>query len=509
MRLPFPERISLPMTVLAATTLFAVQQMQRTDLTFSIYSFLFIILANLAFNAAGGFTRPSGSYVFFYAVLTVIFGLFVKAYLGEPADSNLHAPVLTIKVHAGAMAALLGAVLLSRRLSRKKALLGTILKEKDNRNATIGALFVGSTIFILLLVIPHQGGSILTALAQVNRFFPLAIILGTLHAIKKSGGRKAYDGTVVLSLVTSVGIGLFGFGKEGIFTPFVCWILAAASLRYRPRRTEVIIVLAITAFGVLYLVPYSQYGRNLIPEEATLGERISLALSLLTDLGNVREQYALQQQQTLEAVGIAGYFNTPQGFAERLTMIPIDDLLINNTDQGNVAGYGEIESDFANWIPHVLWPDKPFGGGGNQYAREIGGIVAEDDTTTGISFSAAAEAFHLGRWVGIFVLAPAIWTMLFVLFDSLCGDTRKAPWGLLIVANFAHAAPEGMLSGAIYLMWFGGLAIFFTAFTSAYLLPIIGTLIAGPEKSSIMRLRPVRAMLGRGPIVMPSNERTG
>lgn len=506
MRLPFPERIPLPFTILAALVLFALQQLQKTDLAFSLYSFLFIVIANLAFNAAGGFTRPSGSYVFFYAVLTVILGLFLKAYFGEPADSNLRVPLLTMQVHTGAILSLLAAVFLSRKISTKKALIGTILKEKDVRNSSIGALLIGSVIFCIVVTVPHGQGSLLTALAQVNRFFPLAIILGTLNAIKKSGGKRCYDSTVILALTISFVIGLFGFGKEAIFTPLICWLLAAASVRYKPHLKEVIVFLAVAIFGVTYLVPYSQYGRNFIPEEATLGERIALAVSLLGDLGNVRVQYAIQQQQNFEEVGTAGYFNSPQGFADRLSMIPVDDLLINYTNQGNTSGFAELELDFINWIPHFLWKEKPSSGGGNLYARQIGGIIPEEDTTTGISFSAAGQAFHLDRWVGVFVLAPVIWTMLFVLFDSLCGDARKSPWGLLMVALFAHVAPEGMLSGAIYTMWYGTAAVVFTAVCAAYVLPIVGSLIAGPEKTGLVRVRVPRAVPRRVPLVARPSE---
>src|SRR6266567_4215421 len=121
MRLPFPERISLPVAVFAASILAALQQLQRTSLAFSIYSFLFIVIATIAFNVAGGFTRASGRYVFFYAVLGVIIGLVYKAYLGEPADSNLHSPLLTIQVYVGGISAMLVAVVVSRRINLQRA----------------------------------------------------------------------------------------------------------------------------------------------------------------------------------------------------------------------------------------------------------------------------------------------------------------------------------------------------------------------------------------------------
>src|SRR5882757_1559742 len=130
MRLPFPERIPLPVAFVAATILAGLQQIQQTNVYFTLYSFLFIVIATLAFNTAGGFTRPSGSYVFFYAVLGLIVGIVYKAYLGEPGDSNLRAPILTMQVFTGGITAMFFAVIVSRRISRKRPLLGNMLQEK-------------------------------------------------------------------------------------------------------------------------------------------------------------------------------------------------------------------------------------------------------------------------------------------------------------------------------------------------------------------------------------------
>ncbi len=107
-------------------------------------------------------------------------------------------------------------------------------------------------------------------------------------------------------------------------------------------------------------------------------------------------------------------------------MISVDDSLINTTAQGKVFGLYPIVYQFENLVPHVFWPNKPVIMIGNMYAHEIGGM-AEDDTTTGISFSAAGEGFHMARWVGVLIIAPILWIMLFTVFDSLCGDSRRRP----------------------------------------------------------------------------------
>ncbi|HUZ93991.1 MAG TPA: hypothetical protein VMU57_03690, partial [Edaphobacter sp.] len=122
-RLPFPERVPLGYAASFAVILGAVQLFQGTDPAFSLCSFLFIVIAAVAFNMAGGLTRPSGGYVFFYSILAVILGLSWKAFIGEPADSNLTQPLLTIEATLGGMVGMCFAVFVSRKLAKKTPLL--------------------------------------------------------------------------------------------------------------------------------------------------------------------------------------------------------------------------------------------------------------------------------------------------------------------------------------------------------------------------------------------------
>lgn len=496
MRLPFPERIPIQYVVLTAAILAALQQLQRTSLLFSVYSFLFLVIAAITFNTAGGFTRPSGSYVFFYSTLGLIVGLFYKAYLGEPADSNLHNPLLTIEVFTGGISAMLVAVIISRRISRKKAFLTDIVKEKDMKNAAIGAFAVGLFLYILNNVVPHENGTALSAVVQLDRFLEMSILIATVHAIKQSGGRTGFSPSVVIALSVTVFAGIVSFGKQGMFTPLLCWVIAACSMRLRIRPYQIGVGLVVLYVIFHFLVPYSQWGRTQVPENATFPERMQVSIALLSDLSGVREQYlAAFEGDTGAAVSsddtgtIMEYYNEPQGFFDRLTMIGPDDALIDFSSRGNYYGVAVIPAYFANWIPHFLWPDKPGLASGNTFAHEIGGILGDDDYSTGISFTPSGEAFHLAGWAGVFVVAPLIWIIPFTVFDSLCGDTRKSPWGLLTIALFAHMAPEGGLGGAVYVTWFGTLGILFVALASAHIMPLVGTLLVGPEKTGLVRLR--------------------
>jgi hypothetical protein len=374
---------------------------------------------------------------------------------------------------------MLVAVFISRRLTTKKAILQNAIKPKDLRNATLGCAVTGITIAICLAVIPHSGGSILSALQQVNQFIPMAIILGTVHQIRKTGGASSTSPIAVLAALLMFGYyGLIAFSKGGLFMPVLCWLFAAASMRYRLKKYEVVGLGLVFYVLIHFFVPYSQYGRDAEGVGVDFEGNVRVAWGLLHDLGGVRDQYADVQA----AAGSGAYYNQAEGFLDRIQILKPDDGLINATEERGPIGLSPVWMSFVNLIPHVFYPNKPQSLQGNIYAHEVGGLLADEDETTGISFSPSAEGYHMAKWAGIFVVAPILWTMLFTLYDSLCGDVRKSPWGLLIIAVFSHAAPEGMLGAVVYMMGYSLIGLLFAVFASAYVMPIIGTLIAGPEQ---------------------------
>jgi hypothetical protein len=45
------------------------------------------------------------------------------------------------------------------------------------------------------------------------------------------------------------------------------------------------------------------------------------------------------------------------------------------------------------------------------------GGLSEEDLTTGISFTPTGEAYHMARWLGIFLIAPLLWSRSLVLIS--------------------------------------------------------------------------------------------
>jgi hypothetical protein len=217
--------------------------------------------------------------------------------------------------------------------------------------------------------------------------------------------------------------------------------------------------------------------------------RVENAYTMLTDLGSARERQheAATNYDDINDYAVH-YFNAPEGIFDRLQMISIDDALNTITNQGQVFGYSPLLFDVYNLVPHFIWPDKPNVALGNIYSHEIGlahySTAGEDDNTTGISFSPTADAFHMGQWTGVLLVAPALWLLCFLAMDTVCGDTRRSPGGLLMVALCSHIAPEGLLTGAFYLMTIGPLTVCFVSLLSAYVLPLIGNVLKKPTGRS-------------------------
>ncbi|HEX5282735.1 MAG TPA: hypothetical protein VFW30_01350 [Bryocella sp.] len=501
MRLPFPTRISVQKTFVFAALVFIAQIIQHTDPIFAALFFAYIMLSVITFNIAGGLARASGGYVFWFALLTCIVGGLWKIVLNEPGDSNLVSPNVTLSIYVVSMMTILAALQISRKFTRNTRGLSVVM-HADRLNlghAALGCFVANQLVVWANEYLPHGNGSFVNILNQENVFLTVCILLGTIHSIRSSGGRRS------LSILTFVASGLmFFFGglvnysKQAMFTPIVCWGIAAASQRYRLRGWQIVLLAAFAWYSVEYLAPLSQVGRALIPASASATDRTMLSVDLLSHPKRLRADY-------LESMGVsdesshvtgyaAGYFDTPQGLLDRMNIIRSDDRLVTYTLQGHTVGKMRVLSYFINWIPHFILPNKEAlmaigaNNTGNYYAHEVGGLLSPDDYTTGISFSPSAEAFHMDEFEGIVIVGGFVWTLLFIVVDFICGDVRNSPIGLLALVAFAHVAPESLIGNLVYFIFFNDLGIVIAIVFCAYFAPIIGQLFSGPQDRLVARL---------------------
>ncbi len=344
-----------------------------------------------------------------------------------------------------------------------------------------GCLIVGILQTILNNFATGGTGSFMSAFNQLSQFYPLAIILGTIGAIRESGGRRSVNFVSSMAMALVFASGTLVFSKQGMLMSGACWIVAAAFTRYKLRLINVI-ALALFGYFAFAISPTIAAGRQRIREGAGNLDRAALVYEIVTHMHEFKEIEQESEEHVLETQGRSGYYNEHQGLVDRLSMLSVDDTFFNYASKSNHIDYKPVLDNYENLIPHVIDPDKPVPLSGNYYAHQIGGFLAGDDDSTGISFSPIPEAFYVGGWAGIFLLLPFIWLCLFCTVDYICGDLRRYPWGLFMVVVFAHSAPESLLGGLIWLTGFGNLGLVIGILFCTYVTPVIGALFSGKNR---------------------------
>jgi len=495
MRIPLVERFRFKHAVLYAVVLFLVQQIERTDLVYSALCALYIVLACLAFNAAGGLAYPSGCWIFSNAVLVVLIGITYKAFLGEAGQSDLRDPIVTLGVQCGAMFSFGIAAAVVRRVVPQRGLLQGIGFGDGMKRAAIGAFLLGATVQILSLRDPEARGTAATALRQINHFIQMSIMLATFYEVKKSNGARSTNWIVWVAVLWDCFFGFISFSKQGILVPPAAWLITAIVAGHDFSRKKLLGIALAALFFQMYMVPFSQVGRNARNEDDTVAQSAHIAWQYLTNLGQTREYFReAEQQAAIERNEGPHLYDRPQGFLDRLSMLAPDDALIAYTDEGNVAGLTPTGEAFLNIIPHFIWRDKPYYYIGNGYAREMG-YISDRDETTGISFSPASDAYHQERWYGVFLLLPAIMLLNFFVTNLLSGDIRKAPWGILFVVVAAHTSPEGGVFGQVYDASYTSFGVVVVALIARYILPVVTGVLTNSDRTRVRKTADFRPVL--------------
>lgn len=479
MWLSFPRRVPIPATILFALGVVVLQQFEHTSVAFSLLFFSFTVICAITFNTAGGLRTPTGAYVFFFATLTVIAAVTLRALVGEAADTNLEEPLLTMTIYTVGSMLLLATVVLTRRFTTGARGLGTMLgwKHVNMRFSAVGCVTMGSLIFLANMfggVLPSLVGS---ALNQLNVFLPLGLILATVDTVERSQGRRSFNIVSFVAFFISFLIGVGSFSKQAVFSPFVAWTIGAiyARLRLRPIHFVVAGLSIVLLWSVL--TPISQVGRSRT-EGLDFTERLELAYTLGLDLKQTREIMDQGYEATTNGQLHHGYFNEDLGLGDRLAMFQFDDSLIAWTARNETVGYAPMAYYLENWVPHVLDKDKLAGSvayNGNFYAHRVGGYLASSDEGTSISFGVLGEAYAIGGWQGVLLLTPAIWIGLFLTTELVAGSLDFGPWALLPILLFAHLAPESLISGLMWYMWYGNIGLAIAITFCVYVAPLLGS----------------------------------
>lgn len=496
MTVPFPTRVPVFPAITIIALLALIEQLEGTDPRYTGLVVCFLLLSVAAFNVVRGLSRPSGAYIAFYSLLVVDVGTFYKASLGQPADSNLSQPLLVMSTYVATMGVMLMAGMFSRRFATSRDGVAGVLQvhEMRFRESSIGCLLSHFLIIAATTYLPGAGGQVLHSIAIVSPFLPLAALLSTIAAVRTSQGTRSVSLISLATLAYIFTSGILSFSKQGMLEPLVCWLLgiAWARFRLRPKHILAIAVYVVLAFEVF--TPISADRDDV--QVGSTSERLQLIVHYLTHITELHNRYNEWEEGGVDKS--YNYYGSSQGLWDRLSMLPNDSSLIAFSDQGHYFGYAAVWFYLANLVPHVLAPHKNEGlsVGGNAYAHEMGGL-ADADTSTGISFSPTAEAYHIDGWRGVVLLQSGVFLVLFTTVDSVCGDIRRHPWGLFLILAFAHIAPEALLGGAITATLYGTVAISLAVFVCGYITPVLGLLLMGgqtltsQDPSSLVPIHPI------------------
>jgi len=494
-RLPYPTRININHVLIVALLLLFAQLLDHTDPVFAFLASLSLVLSALTFNVLDGLSTTSGAFVFFMAIPTFIILTFIKVFTWEPTDKHFEHPMITITATALGWTGILVAAGLSRRFSTRRNIVRFTARDLENlKNTSAGLLVIGLFSQILLTNYNTGGtGTIWTALNQLNIFIPMATILATYYEICISRGKRSMNWIVLVSIFYVAGFGFIAASKQGMYAPFFSYFLVCAALEYRFRPLQVMAMLAWLAFAVGFLFPWAQYARSMT-RQSTLTGTVDATLGLLRNPETIPAMYrwyadSLKANEDVNQVALC--YDHPHGLMDRESMICQDDRLIDLTQHTGPAGTEYLIDGFEMVIPHMLWPGRATLSLGNIYGRETS-ETGEEDYTTAVAFAPVGDAYRELGWSGVVVVMPIMYFFTFIILNGVFGDARESPWGLVLVAYAAFAAP-GLLLPVHPQLW-------------AHYIPLILivmwiTRYVAPQVAVLFGFRKVQAK-----IVMPGQE---
>ena len=448
MRIPYPTRLNVNHVLIVVLFLLFAQLLDGTDPVFAFLGCAAIVFSVLAFNILNGLSTVSGAYVIFTAIPTFAILIFVKVLYWEPTNRHFEYPMITMAATTIGWAGILAAAALSTKFSTLKNIVRFTARDLENLKNTSAGLLVIGLISQILLTNYNTGanGTIWAALNQLNIFVPMATILATYYEICISGGTRSINWIVLVSILYVAGFGFIAASKQGMYAPFFSYFLVCAALDYRFRPLQVFAILGWLAVAVGFLFPWAQYARSMT-RQSTLTGTVDATIALLKNPNTIPAMYrwyedSLKLNEDINQVALC--YDHPHGLIDRESLICQDDRLIAVAQHAGSVGPSYLIDGFEMVIPHFIWPSRVNLSLGNIYGRETDEAGGEDYTTA-VAFAPIGDAYREFGWSGIVVVMPVLYFFSFVILNGVFGDARESPWGLVLVAYAAFAAPGLLL----------------------------------------------------------------
>lgn len=452
-------RSQLIVALASAILCLLAQLLAKTSAEVAALFSVAVFFGIMAVFAGGGLRSAFGCLNAILIGKFLLVGIVLKSLVLQPADGPLHAPQTTALVMAFGFAGLFAGTAVQSRISCPQAF--SMNQPFDLRLLLSFAilLFAASYLGYFAALLPGANGQGI----QTGGWFGIARALGSLKSFAivppmlylwRTRSRLWMTHPVILGLLGwSALVGIFSTSKQDAMEPLLFYVLVGF-MRYSLRDLR---LWSLVSTGVLYygiiVFPYAQYVRHSGGREGTLLQRAEITkdtfLRIATD-GDFRTA-------TTEHVNEGVYFE--QGALSpfnRLAMVGEADKLISATERSKAfTGWETIIWGFKLVMPSFLMPDKPVFEAGN-YLAHIVGEVAENDTTTQVSYGVMANLYNAFSLTGVIIGTPIFfgafyyWIRIFLGEPRWSGEpTTSALWFIWLVASFQHSIVESTMSGLI------------------------------------------------------------
>lgn len=395
----------------AAVFLLFCQLLVGTDFYFAAAVFAYHLVVLFTLRSIG-FGSVAGILIGWMAFTYVSLAEVLKTFYGQPGDSNLAAPDVTITVLLVGTASVCAAAVVAAHILRDRRIVRVrteprVLEQARNLSLAIGLLFL---IVNMSAGVTDTGqiapGSFTAIARQFGGIIYLSIIAETWRVLAVSQGRRSLSPTLVLMLIGLIAVGFFFNSKAGMAYPVVIYLFASAAYRRYLTRRQLLMTAAALAGGIFIAYPAVQ----LLRAHRDLAGRVSFDTAtefldqMLTDPQGLIDEWAAYKRRpddSLYGRGLA-YLGENDDLLGRFTLIANTDVIVAAVYQGDPYGWALIGRGLEMLMPTFLDPDKPREDTGDiltwHYGLRSWGV--NGNPTTGIF----ADCYAALEWGGVAVI---------------------------------------------------------------------------------------------------------
>jgi hypothetical protein len=446
-----------------AGMLFVLQLLTGTNLDYALLAFGFTFFTAMAVNSAGGPLTVSGFGIAMLGLKIVIISQWAKVFFGQPGDSYLDVPVLTIGVlTVGMISIWLGGLTVGPLIGQKK-----ILKPMERIDLLLGLSIVVYVLglFSYLYVMFHgfdqmsgdvSVGGFVGVLRQLGFIYPISTISAIAYTIIASGHKRSIGIWAAIPLATQFLFGILSTSKQMMFEPFLIYLLTCLAFGYKFRVRHMVLVSLIFIIMITILFPFAQLGRaftrdndprqNLMLTNLFIKD-IFLNQENLEEVETFMEDAAYKKQRFL-------YYGRDMGLLDRMSLIEQNDELIRAVGEQGFSGWHTVIHGFKMLPPRLLYPDKPVYNTANYFGHKTE-TLGDEDFSTQISMGIIAEAYDAFGWVGVIVIPYLAMATFILLFNTLSGTLERNIWAVFLIGIFQHNLVEATVSSiTLYIFQF-------------------------------------------------------